>query len=111
MFAVIELAGQRAAVMMSLVQSARVCRRERCIYLRDVLKCFGRSSTAASRTYSRILGSPLNTVAWLPQDKATGRCQFTSAQTLQKISLLELLATESAYPGSGVIQRLLFGVE
>lgn len=38
MFAGSELAGQRAAVVMSLVQSARMCGREPWVYLRDVLQ-------------------------------------------------------------------------
>lgn len=38
MFVGSELAGQRAAVVMSLVQSARMCGREPWGYLRDVLQ-------------------------------------------------------------------------
>jgi hypothetical protein len=40
MFIGSELAGQRVAVVMSLVQSARMCGREPRAYLRDVLQRF-----------------------------------------------------------------------
>ncbi len=78
MFVGSELAGQRAAIVMNLVQSARMCGQEPWAYLRDVLLRLPRISTAASRTYCRIVGSLPNTPVRPRQGGPTGRSRSFS---------------------------------